>query len=156
MPLKLVPKLCRLKLTRAFSVPQMPRLAGSWLRLRASAAASPSTSTGRRPRSTSTAPVCPRSVEAEAVEAVDAEEVAGLPYEQMPGPTPLPLIGNTWRLMPVVGEFNAGLAVARTAPARHCSLWKKPAPMPALHARARLCGHVLQPHNCVSVCFRAS
>ncbi|XP_034244416.1 probable cytochrome P450 301a1, mitochondrial, partial [Thrips palmi] len=46
------------------------------------------------------------SVEAEeAVETLEAE-AAGLPYEQMPGPTPLPLIGNTWRLLPVVGQYQ--------------------------------------------------
>ncbi|KAE8745657.1 Cytochrome P450 CYP301 [Frankliniella occidentalis] len=60
---------------------------------------------GVRPRSstTATAPLCPREAE---VHDADPVAVDGLPYEQMPGPRPLPLIGNTWRLLPVVGQYQ--------------------------------------------------
>lgn len=27
-----------------------------------------------------------------------------LPYEAIPGPTPLPLLGNTWRFIPYIGQ----------------------------------------------------
>lgn len=26
-------------------------------------------------------------------------------YSQVPGPKPLPIIGNTWRMLPVIGTF---------------------------------------------------
>lgn len=33
-----------------------------------------------------------------------ADELAtARPYSEVPGPTPLPLIGNTWRLLPIIG-----------------------------------------------------
>lgn len=28
------------------------------------------------------------------------------PYSAVPGPRPLPLLGNTWRLLPVVGQYK--------------------------------------------------
>lgn len=28
------------------------------------------------------------------------------PYSEIPGPKPIPIIGNTWRLMPVVGQYD--------------------------------------------------
>lgn len=28
------------------------------------------------------------------------------PYEAIPGPKPLPIFGNTWRLLPVVGQYD--------------------------------------------------
>jgi hypothetical protein len=36
----------------------------------------------------------------------DACELAtARPYSEVPGPTPLPLIGNTWRLLPLIGTY---------------------------------------------------
>ncbi|XP_046748006.1 probable cytochrome P450 301a1, mitochondrial [Diprion similis] len=29
-----------------------------------------------------------------------------LPYETIPGPKPLPILGNTWRLLPVIGQYK--------------------------------------------------
>nr|UPO37781.1 cytochrome P450 301a1 [Liriomyza trifolii] len=29
-----------------------------------------------------------------------------LPYEAIPGPKPLPILGNTWRLMPIIGQYT--------------------------------------------------
>lgn len=29
-----------------------------------------------------------------------------VPYSDMPGPKPIPLLGNTWRFMPYVGKQN--------------------------------------------------
>lgn len=28
-----------------------------------------------------------------------------IPYKDIPGPKPLPLLGNTWRFMPVLGKL---------------------------------------------------
>lgn len=30
--------------------------------------------------------------------------ITGKPYSQVPGPTPWPIIGNTWRMLPVIGN----------------------------------------------------
>jgi len=35
-----------------------------------------------------------------------AEWSLARPYSEVPGPTPLPLIGNTWRLLPYVGQYQ--------------------------------------------------
>lgn len=29
----------------------------------------------------------------------------GIPYEFIPGPKPLPLVGNSWRFLPYIGEM---------------------------------------------------
>lgn len=29
-----------------------------------------------------------------------------IPYEKIPGPKPLPLLGNTWRLLPIIGQYK--------------------------------------------------
>lgn len=28
------------------------------------------------------------------------------PYSEIPGPKPIPIIGNTWRLMPIIGQYD--------------------------------------------------
>lgn len=28
------------------------------------------------------------------------------PYSEVPGPKPLPLLGNTWRLLPIIGQYQ--------------------------------------------------
>lgn len=28
------------------------------------------------------------------------------PYKDIPGPRPLPLLGNTWRLLPIIGQYQ--------------------------------------------------
>lgn len=28
------------------------------------------------------------------------------PYSQVPGPKPIPLLGNTWRLLPIIGQYQ--------------------------------------------------
>ncbi|KAH0558311.1 hypothetical protein KQX54_015586 [Cotesia glomerata] len=30
------------------------------------------------------------------------------PYEEVPGPKPLPILGNTWRMFPIIGQFEIG------------------------------------------------
>lgn len=30
------------------------------------------------------------------------------PYEEVPGPKPLPILGNTWRMFPVIGQYEIG------------------------------------------------
>ncbi|KAK0169429.1 hypothetical protein PV327_011572, partial [Microctonus hyperodae] len=29
-------------------------------------------------------------------------------YDEIPGPKPLPILGNTWRMFPVIGQFDIG------------------------------------------------
>lgn len=31
------------------------------------------------------------------------ELLTARPYSQVPGPTPWPIIGNTWRMLPIIG-----------------------------------------------------
>lgn len=31
--------------------------------------------------------------------------ITAKPYSQVPGPTPWPIIGNTWRMLPVIGIY---------------------------------------------------
>ncbi|XP_020805493.1 probable cytochrome P450 301a1, mitochondrial [Drosophila serrata] len=35
-----------------------------------------------------------------------AEWQNALPYSQIPGPKPIPILGNTWRLMPIIGQYT--------------------------------------------------
>lgn len=30
----------------------------------------------------------------------------GKPYSEIPGPKPIPILGNTWRLLPVIGQYD--------------------------------------------------
>lgn len=35
------------------------------------------------------------------------EEVQGIrPYSEVPGPKPVPILGNTWRLLPIIGQYQ--------------------------------------------------
>lgn len=34
---------------------------------------------------------------------VTNELITAKPYSQVPGPTPWPIIGNTWRMLPIIG-----------------------------------------------------
>lgn len=35
----------------------------------------------------------------------EIENVEGIPYRYIPGPKPLPILGNSWRFIPYIGEF---------------------------------------------------
>ncbi|XP_030388311.1 probable cytochrome P450 301a1, mitochondrial [Scaptodrosophila lebanonensis] len=35
-----------------------------------------------------------------------AEWQNALPYNEIPGPKPIPILGNTWRLMPIIGQYT--------------------------------------------------
>lgn len=37
---------------------------------------------------------------------VAGSDFSGLPYDSIPGPKPLPILGNTWRLLPVIGQYK--------------------------------------------------
>nr|XP_018916684.1 PREDICTED: probable cytochrome P450 301a1, mitochondrial [Bemisia tabaci] len=39
-------------------------------------------------------------------EAEVAECAYAKPYSELPGPTPIPILGNTWRLLPVIGQYD--------------------------------------------------
>lgn len=58
----------------------------------------------------STATAHSSSLSAGSPENVDVTNnlIAAKPYSQVPGPTPWPIIGNTWRMLPVIGivRFN--------------------------------------------------
>lgn len=34
------------------------------------------------------------------------ETLSVKPYSQIPGPKPIPILGNTWRLLPVIGQYD--------------------------------------------------
>ncbi|RZF48557.1 hypothetical protein LSTR_LSTR011172 [Laodelphax striatellus] len=54
-------------------------------------------------RYNSSSSVCPAAVESAAHAKVDSEP---RPYAQVPGPKPIPLLGNTWRLLPLIGQYQ--------------------------------------------------
>uniref|UniRef100_A0A1A9WNV8 Cytochrome P450 n=1 Tax=Glossina brevipalpis TaxID=37001 RepID=A0A1A9WNV8_9MUSC len=31
-----------------------------------------------------------------------------IPYKEIPGPKPIPILGNTWRMMPIIGQYTIG------------------------------------------------
>ena len=31
---------------------------------------------------------------------------AAKPYSEIPGPKPIPILGNTWRLLPIIGQYD--------------------------------------------------
>ena len=37
---------------------------------------------------------------------VEEEFSNAKPYSEVPGPKPIPILGNTWRLLPVIGEYT--------------------------------------------------
>lgn len=38
--------------------------------------------------------------------AVNESSIQAKPYEEIPGPRPVPVLGNTWRLLPVIGQYQ--------------------------------------------------
>ncbi|XP_050521005.1 probable cytochrome P450 301a1, mitochondrial isoform X3 [Daktulosphaira vitifoliae] len=60
----------------------------------------------KRWRSSST--VTTQAVSSESINEFEiAEELSkGKPYSEVPGPTPLPIIGNTWRMLPIIGPYQ--------------------------------------------------
>ncbi|XP_016972287.1 probable cytochrome P450 301a1, mitochondrial [Drosophila rhopaloa] len=53
---------------------------------------------------------CPHLVDPEVASAPRIHSTAewqnALPYNQIPGPKPIPILGNTWRLMPIIGQYT--------------------------------------------------
>lgn len=47
-----------------------------------------------------------RSLKSNVKYEVATEWEAARPYSEIPGPQPLPLIGNTFRFLPVIGKIN--------------------------------------------------
>lgn len=39
--------------------------------------------------------------------AIDEEFANAKPYNEVPGPKPIPILGNTWRLLPVIGKYSS-------------------------------------------------
>lgn len=37
---------------------------------------------------------------------LEAKLIGAKPYSEVPGPKPLPILGNTWRLLPVIGQYQ--------------------------------------------------
>ena len=50
--------------------------------------------------------IASESLAAPSESAVDASELQVRPYEEIPGPKALPILGNTWRLFPVIGQYT--------------------------------------------------
>lgn len=44
-----------------------------------------------------------KSSAVENFDAIHNEDVSAKPYSEMPGPQPLPLLGNSWRFLPIIG-----------------------------------------------------
>jgi len=56
-------------------------------------------------RSTSAVAVRTRNATTETTHLFQAEWDKARPYEDIPGPKPLPLIGNGWRFLPYIGQL---------------------------------------------------
>lgn len=41
----------------------------------------------------------------------EIESVEGIPYQYVPGPKPLPILGNSWRFIPFIGKLIFGLLI---------------------------------------------
>jgi hypothetical protein len=67
----------------------------------------------------------------------DARELAtARPYSEVPGPTPMPLIGNTWRLLPVIGTYVNTCPVSFLIPCTSfCATLRD---WPTAHGKAKL------------------
>ncbi|EDW85888.1 uncharacterized protein Dwil_GK23301 [Drosophila willistoni] len=54
------------------------------------------------------AAACPHLLGTDGGEGVSStrEWQNALPYNEIPGPKPLPILGNTWRLMPIIGQYT--------------------------------------------------
>ncbi|XP_068143718.1 probable cytochrome P450 301a1, mitochondrial [Drosophila tropicalis] len=61
-----------------------------------------------RKNSTEAAAACPHLLGTEGGEGASStrEWQNALPYNEIPGPKPLPILGNTWRLMPIIGQYT--------------------------------------------------
>lgn len=44
-----------------------------------------------------------KSSAVENFDAIHNEDVSAKPYSEVPGPQPLPLLGNSWRFLPIIG-----------------------------------------------------
>ena len=56
---------------------------------------------GKRPHTTSLQPVVEDLVDADIRQINDVK-----PYSEVPGPRELPLVGNAWRFLPIIGELD--------------------------------------------------
>lgn len=56
-------------------------------------------------RSTSVLEVRTRNATRETTQLFQVEWDKAIPYEVIPGPKPLPLIGNGWRFLPYIGQL---------------------------------------------------
>lgn len=67
----------------------------------------------RRWRSTTTAHSTCSAGSPEDLEATN-DLITAKPYSQVPGPTPWPIIGNTWRMLPVIGILKCKYCIVQT------------------------------------------
>lgn len=52
---------------------------------------------------------CSDTITSECPHASSSPEIASLsvrPYDEVPGPRPIPILGNAWRLLPLIGQYQ--------------------------------------------------